>query len=345
VSSVESFEYYDKIPYKAYVIDTSTNDVVYMNSKIKDVIYDDNKCIELIYSLDSQCSYCNINHKVDKSQIDEKIYDVYSKITNKWYQITQKIDIKGNKTYKHSIAIDITSYKIKDIEKERLLQESRLSAMSEMIDMLSHQWRQPLTAININAQSIKFKNHINKLTSENIDMLSDSIVKVVKELSDTITDFNYISKVSTKKYDILVNEQIQKVLEINSESIKENGIKVVLDLDSTKPIHSYKRDMIQVILRIFTNAIESFEKDNKNRVVTIKSFDTLDSTQVDIIDNGCGIDKEVLPKIFEPYFSTKSYNKKGLGLYFAKVLATEHLNADIKVSTESGTKFSIILNR
>lgn len=329
------FNIYDDLPYIVFVIDMETKDIVYSNKQIKaKTDYQ-----SMIYSLDKDSPCCIINNAIPKNTT----YDKFCSFNNKWYQITEKLYIQDEKRYKHTIAVDITEYKNYDTKKEQLLQEARLSAMSEMIDMLSHQWRQPLTAININAQSLKLKGQLNKLSTEAVDMLSDSIIKVVRELSDTMNDFNNIFKHSDKQYNIDINTQIQKVVELNSELLKENGIEVALELTSTKKLLLSKKDLMQVILRIFTNAIEAFEKDQKAKKIVIKSFDTDTNSHIEIIDNGKGISDEILPKIYEPYFSTKSYNKKGLGLYFAKVLATEHLNAEILVDNTQNTKFTISL--
>jgi signal transduction histidine kinase len=110
-------------------------------------------------------------------------------------------------------------------------------------------------------------------------------------------------------------------------------------------LHGSGSELSQVFLNILNNAkdilIEKLE-DNRN----IKIVITHDKKHgiIKIHDNAGGVPTDVLPKIFDPYFSTKSNNGTGLGLYMSKTIIEEHLKGDLSVVNDNhGAVFTIKL--
>ncbi|MBI5697070.1 MAG: GHKL domain-containing protein [Thaumarchaeota archaeon] len=91
---------------------------------------------------------------------------------------------------------------------------------------------------------------------------------------------------------------------------------------------------------LLVNAIQSMDNSGQ---VDIKLFDAKDDTMIQVSDTGCGITSDVLPKIFEPLFTTKQTGT-GLGLASCKKIIEQH-NGIIKVASQpnKGTTFTIIL--
>lgn len=79
--------------------------------------------------------------------------------------------------------------------------------------------------------------------------------------------------------------------------------------------------------------------------IEVKVYEDDDFVITDIIDNGLGIDEKILPKIFDPYFSTKDEKSgTGLGLYMSKIIIEDHLHGEIEVlNLENGVCFRIKL--
>ncbi len=101
--------------------------------------------------------------------------------------------------------------------------------------------------------------------------------------------------------------------------------------------------MMQVILNIFKNAEDNFrDKKITDAKITIRTF----KNSLFICDNGGGIPKDIMPNIFDPYFSTKDEkNGTGLGLYMSKTIVEEHHNGTLHVeNTDKGVCFIISLN-
>ena len=98
--------------------------------------------------------------------------------------------------------------------------------------------------------------------------------------------------------------------------------------------------MMQVIINILKNAQDNFkEKEIKNPYIKIST----EHRSIRICDNGGGIPKPILNKIFDPYFSTKNEkNGTGLGLYMSKIIVEDHHKGNLHVSnTKDGVCFKI----
>jgi signal transduction histidine kinase len=103
---------------------------------------------------------------------------------------------------------------------------------------------------------------------------------------------------------------------------------------------------MQVLINLLKNAKEAMDKkniDKKKIFITTESSE--DSASISICDNAGGIKDEIIEKIFDPYFSTKSdKNGTGLGLYMSKTIVEKHLEGKIEVyNKDEGVCFVITL--
>lgn len=213
------------------------------------------------------------------------------------------------------------SYKMKINEDEKeekqrlLIHQSRLSSMGEMINNITHQWRQSLTHlgyifININAA---FKH--NKLDKTYLENKICEANNQLQYMSETLEDFKNFYSPKKEKKDFSALKYIQKALTIFSSSLQVNNINIKIIGDDFY-ICGYENEFSQVILNLLTNAKDIFiEKKIKNPEIKI----VLEERIILISDNAGGIDKKIEEKIFEPYFSTKP-DGSGIGLYMSKTI-------------------------
>jgi len=239
-------------------------------------------------------------------------------------------------------------------KKEALIQkQSALVQMGEMISMIAHQWRQPLGAIV--AVSIDLKMQIELELEEQREAykeyLSESLKDIdslVQNMTNTIDDFRNFYKPNKAHSITSISTPIEKAISIVKNSFKSDGITIIENYDSRNEIDIYVNEMMQVVLNILKNSQDNFrEKDFSDKTISFMCKDIDDGVLVEICDNGGGIKKDVLSKIFNPYFSTKSEkNGTGLGLYMSKVIVEEHHFGSLSVyNTYDGACFSIELNR
>ena len=245
---------------------------------------------------------------------------------------------------------DITALKQKD---EQLLAQSRLAQMGEMISMIAHQWRQPLTAISSTTANLETKIYLESFdlnTKEGQDEQNtyflqrlEDIGGYVKNLTNTIDDFRNFYKPNKAVVTTTFKDISDKALRIIKASLESDGIELIFECHSHDEIIMHDNEMMQVVLNIFKNAQDNFkEKKIRYPQITIATQGNL----LSITDNGGGIEDSIIEKIFDPYFSTKDEkNGTGLGLYMSKTIIEDHHNGTLEVqNTDDGVCFSIHLN-
>ena len=240
--------------------------------------------------------------------------------------------------------INLTEIKNKE---EIMLQQSKMASLGEMIGNIAHQWRQPLSSISTAASGMKIQKEHGLLNDELLDYNLDSITETTKFLSQTIDDFqNYIkSDKKKKKFDI--KNSIEKVLTIVNASFKNNFINVNSKINSIF-INGFENELNQALLNILTNSKDALkEKKEESRNIYIYSYIKDEFAIIEIIDTAGGIDKEIIQKVFEPYFTTKHKSQgTGLGLYMTHKIITDSMKGSITIENteydnKKGTKVTL----
>ncbi len=223
------------------------------------------------------------------------------------------------------------------IEKDTLIQNStRTSAMHEIISVLSHHWRQPLSAISSSAIKIQVSNELNNLKKEDIHSAMDNISKYAQNLSKTIDEIGVISIVDHHTIQTDLNELIVYATKIITESFISNEISINIKKSELNKIDIFPNELIRVLLKILINSQEAFIRNNisDERVVEISTVQDSIQTKIVIKDNAGGITQENISKVFDPYFSTKYGNiGTGLGLYHCKLAVEHHKGGRLDISS------------
>lgn len=232
-------------------------------------------------------------------------------------------------------------------QEKLLLIKTRNAQMGEMLSMIAHQWRQPLSSISSVINNIKIKLITQNYTEEVLLEKSDEAEQLIQHLSKTISDFRRFFLPDKKKSSFLIQSVLDKSLEIISPSLELKDIKVITNNRSTTNIISFENELQQVLLNILKNAQDALEINKvENPLITINSFDEENKTYIQILDNAGGINPSVIDNVFDPYFTTKdNTNGTGLGLYMSKVIIEEHCKGKISAeNTNEGALFCIVLN-
>jgi PAS domain S-box-containing protein len=234
---------------------------------------------------------------------------------------------------KREITKEIFLKKQLEEKEELMLNQSKHAAMGEMISMIAHQWRQPITTISMAANNILADIELDMLNNEEAKKFANEVSTQTQYLSNTIEDFRNFFKqdkdVETVDLETIFNDTSSIIL----ASLKNNGIDFILNFDKTIQISTYRRELVQVLINIIKNAKEALqEKDIKVKKIEIKIVTVEDKISIEIIDNAGGIKDEIIDKIFEAYFTTKDQqNGTGLGLYMSKMIIEKHLKGKISV--------------
>jgi C4-dicarboxylate-specific signal transduction histidine kinase len=110
---------------------------------------------------------------------------------------------------------------------------------------------------------------------------------------------------------------------------------------------THSNDFTQVIINIINNSIDALlEHKIKKPVIKIAAIVKQEILEIRIGDNGGGVDKQIMHKVFEPYFSTKGKNGTGLGLYMSKMIIENKLGGNLMVrNNAAGAEFVIEIPR
>lgn len=225
-----------------------------------------------------------------------------------------------------------------------IIQQSRLSSMSEMISNIAHQWRQPLNNIGLIVQSLQLAFKSNELTVQELDEDIADTMRVLQQISETIDDFRNFFSCEDEATPFVLNELVSRALSFISPSFKSKGIRIELVEQPDVTVEGYPNAFVQAILNILLNARDALmEHKVENPLVSINIFKDNGHCVVTIHDNGGGIDEDVLPKIFDPYFTTKGQKTgTGIGLYMAKMIVEKNMNGHLTArNLNHGAEFKI----
>jgi len=219
----------------------------------------------------------------------------------------------------------------KNEEKQKLLiQQNRLAAMGEMIGSIAHQWRQPLNNISLIVHFIK-----DNIKEQTFDSFFTRAKEQIEYMSQTIDDFRDFHKPSKNSEPFDVKEAIKSAISIlhvgQNITINLHGIHLYID--------SYKNEFQQAILNILSNAKDAIGQEDG--VIEVE----VSEEKITVHNSGGEVSKEVLEKMFEPYFTTKSDKKgTGIGLYMTKAIIEDSMGGEIyATSDKDGITFTILL--
>ncbi len=231
----------------------------------------------------------------------------------------------------------ILQEKFKKYQNERtkqqniIAQQAKMAAMGEMIGNIAHQWRQPLSSISTSATGMKLQKELNILEDKFLIEGLEQINNSVQYLSTTIDDFRNFYKPDKNKKEFRILETINKVINLIDLQFRSNGITIIKNGQDVK-INSFENELIQVLINILNNARDELIKKDKDyeKLIFIDVLKNQKNLLVQIKDNAGGIPKNIITRIFEPYFTTKNQSQgTGIGLYMSREIISKSMNGEI----------------
>lgn len=227
---------------------------------------------------------------------------------------------------------------------QALIQQNRLAVMGEMINNIAHQWRQPLNNVGLLVQSMG-------LFLEKVDPDSDEMHETIRRIMDnlvfmsnTIDDFRNFFRKDKQRHNFSINKSVESALEFVGASLKNSCIKIDLTRGDRVSVIGYRNEYAQALLNIISNARDVLlERKVSDPGISIDISAQEGRSVVTITDNAGGIPKEILPRIFDPYFTTKEAGiGTGIGLYMSKVIIEQNMGGRLTArNTDSGAEFRI----
>lgn len=234
-------------------------------------------------------------------------------------------------------------------QEDMLIQQCKLAQAGEMVSMIAHQWRQPLSSITTQIATLKtrlelglYDSHESKFEALSNDLYKsfNKIEKSAEFLSTTINNFRNFYKPDNDIVQFKIKDSLNSVLEILMLEQSDIDIERSYLLSENIMIKSHEGELQQVFMSILNNARDAILENNIEKPC-IKILQTHDENYItiQIIDNGGGISESIIKSIFLPYFSTKKEkNGTGIGLHMAETIIEKHLDGIIKVENTQEPK-------
>jgi two-component system sporulation sensor kinase A len=242
----------------------------------------------------------------------------------------------------------------KEREKERLLEEKFL-IIGKMAAGITHEINTPLTYIKGNLElmlqdisdlddSIKQKSYLQEDSKTILDGVNriSSIVESMREMASQARAMPQNSNV----YASLITALVLSYNKGANITVQDAPFKITMDREAYSFIAPIQKQRIeQVFIIIVNNAIDALKVNKKfdERIFEITLRDEDDHIVVSFQDNGGGINEEILPKIFDPFQSTKVEGGIGIGLNVAKRIIEDHAGKIVASNHAEGALFEVYI--
>ncbi|MBU1964994.1 MAG: HAMP domain-containing protein [Proteobacteria bacterium] len=241
--------------------------------------------------------------------------------------------------------------KTRELEKTQLqlILAGKMATMGELSAMVAHEINNPLSGILSYAKvSSKYLNRDN-IDSENLKSVKQNLIFIgdeAKRCGNIVKNLLiFAKKTSGFIQEEHMNTIIDNSVKVIDHSVKMKELTLVKELDQGNDlIHCDAGGIQQILIALIVNSIEATSRGGKITITTDYSTEK-DRIRIMVTDEGKGIPADVLPRIFEPLFTTKAKNT-GLGLSLIYGIVEQHAGViDVKSEINHGTTFTIVLPR
>ena len=239
-----------------------------------------------------------------------------------------------------AVARDITERKRL---REQLVQAEKLATLGQLIAGIAHELNNPLAAMVGHAQMLRLGQQDPKVAAR-----ADRIVDAAQRATRIVRNFLTVARRHhPERVAVSVNEIVTKTLELLAYQLRVGNVEVESALAPDLPqIAGDPHQLQQVVLNLVNNAIQAMAPGGQGRLGVTSSLSPDRSTiRLAVTDNGPGIPPEHLPRVLEPFFTTKPQGEgTGLGLAIAQGIVTDHGGTIAVESTlGQGATFTVTL--
>ena len=269
---------------------------------------------------------------------------IYSLDITKRKQVEKELELL-NRTLEARVSEMVADLRRKD---QIMVKQNSLAAMGEMISNIAHQWRNPLNNVALIIQNLQEEYDYGTLTSEDIHRDIHDAMEVLMQMSQTIDDFRSFFRTDKEKRKFLISEAVNRSMTLVSATLKSHNIQVEIITDDDVTVIGYQNEYSQVLLNFFSNTCDAcieHKHSVTNHRILIHITRENERSVLYFRDSCGGIPDDVLPKIFEPYFTTRGPDKgTGIGLYMSKMIIEQNMDGYLTASNvDGGAEFRIVV--
>lgn len=235
---------------------------------------------------------------------------------------------------------------VDELEKsvELLSKSEREIAWREMARQVAHEIKNPLTPMKLSIQQLQRAwNDKHENLDDYLNKVSKTLIEQIENLSAIATEFSNFAKMPKFKPAFL---DLKDLLHSTKQLFSESNVEIKLHYNDQESyvVFSDKDQLSRVVINLITNAIQAIPEDRKGKIdIVLEKKEKV--LILEIEDNGKGIPEEMIEKMFQPNFTTKS-GGMGLGLAISKnIIDNMGGSIDFQTKPNKGTNFKITLPR
>jgi signal transduction histidine kinase len=203
-----------------------------------------------------------------------------------------------------------------------------------MVHNIAHQWRQPLNALAIIVSNIKDDYDYGELDGERLDQAISRVRHLLEQMSNTIDDFRDFFRPDREPIGFDVAAAVEEALFVMEASLHINRISLDKRMQPGLLTFGHANQFSQAVLNLIANAKEALQLAKVIPArIAVEVVRDGDQAVLTVRDNAGGIPADVLPRVFEPYFTTKEQGS-GIGLYMTKMIIERNLHGTITASND-----------
>lgn len=247
-----------------------------------------------------------------------------------------------NATLRFKVNQALAESKRKDLA---LLHQSKLAQMGEMLSIIAHQWRQPLSEVSGIFMELETAAKFDKADKAMIVQSAKEGDALLSYMSRTIDDFRHFFKPSKERVDFSVQKACEEAFSLAQATLKNAQISLHVKHHKNVMVIGFPNEYAQVVLNLLLNAKDALVERNveQPQIWVEMGINGDGKSLVCVRDNAGGIEEGLMQSIFEPYVSTKKASSgTGLGLYMAKMIIEDGMNGKLYARNDTlGAQFCI----
>ena len=229
-----------------------------------------------------------------------------------------------------SRALDRMQQEIRDTT-ERQIESEKMVSLGEIAAGIAHDVRNPLFAVRSNLDYLRRRGIDDEEEAEVYDEMDEGLQRIGRIVSE-VNDFARPHPPEFGRHDL--REIFERVMLLAGKQMQRESVRVHVEVPGNLPSVEIDRHRLeQALLNLVTNAIRAVETTDDPEVVLRADIED-DHVVIEVADNGQGIREELLPRIFDPFF-TRSRNGTGLGLTIVRRVVQQH-QGTVQVHSEVG---------
>ncbi|MFY0546363.1 transporter substrate-binding domain-containing protein [Brevibacillus sp. H7] len=219
----------------------------------------------------------------------------------------------------------------------RLIAQEKMRALGQLVAGIAHELRNPLTAIKTFVELLPMKLDDSRFRKELLQYVPEEVERMNRILEDLL---DYSRSKPLQMQEVHLQELAESVVGLFAKRMKNEQVKVVLDIPQGLYIRADRGRVKQVLINLVMNALEAMVQAKEKRL-TIRACEDGKQILLTVSDTGEGMEEAEIPQLFQPFYTTKSQGI-GLGLYLSQKIMREHCGEiDVRSVRGEGSTFGL----